>query len=105
MILSLTGDLIEKDQELELINEIENQIGENKNNFVLDLAQLIHINSSGFSVLINILTKSRNSGGDVIVANVSDKMKELFIITKLHTVFTITENIEEAIDALTVNSL
>jgi len=52
-------------------------------------------------VLINILTKSRNSGGEAIITNVPEKINNLIITTKLNTVFAVTKSIEEALEMLT----
>lgn len=101
LIISLNGDLIEKDQTLELMKEIEHHIIENENNFILNLSELRYVNSNGLNILINILTKSRNAGGEVIITNVPERINKLFITTKLNTVFTVTNGVKEAIDMLT----
>lgn len=100
LIISLKGDLIEKDQTLDLMKEIEHHIIENKNNFILNLSELRYVNSSGLNVLINILTKSRNAGGEAIITNVPERINKLFITTKLNTVFTVTDSMEEAIEKI-----
>jgi len=46
--------------------------------------------------LVNILTKARSHSGEVVISNVSGKVKELFLITKLNTLFQVTESLEEA---------
>ena len=100
LIISLKGDLIEKDQTLELMKEIEHHIIENENNFILNLSELRYVNSTGLNVLINILTKSRNAGGEAIITNVPERINNLFITTKLNTVFTVTDSMEEAIEKI-----
>ena len=54
------------------------------------------MNSSGLNVMINVLTKSRKAGGEVAIANVTKKIKELLIITKLNSFFNVSESIDEA---------
>ncbi len=68
--------------------------------FVLDLADLRFMSSSGLTVLLNILTKSRKAGGDTIICNINSQLKSVFTITRLTEVFTITENQEAAIAAI-----
>lgn len=101
LIISLKGDLIEKDQTLELMKAIEHHIIENENNFILNLSELRYVNSTGLNILINILTKSRNSGGEAIITNVPEKINKLIITTKLNTVFTVTDSVEKAVEMLT----
>jgi anti-sigma B factor antagonist len=46
------------------------------------------------------MSKARKEGGEVIISNVSKKVNELLIITKLTTLFTVAENVEKAVSKL-----
>jgi anti-sigma B factor antagonist len=94
--LMLSGRLMEKSQATDLLNEVDTYIKNNMNKFIIHLGNIEYMNSSGLNVTVNILTKARNAGGEVVVSNVSKKIQELFIITKLNTLFTICDTIEEA---------
>ncbi len=99
-VISLQGELIDRNQGKALLSEIDTLVAERHLKYVFDLAGLKYINSSGLSVLINILTKVRKLGGEVIISSVSAKVNELLIITKLHTIFTVTDSIDKAIAKL-----
>jgi len=99
-IVTLSGNLIDKTQTTELLNEIDTQIEEGKKKFLLDLGELKYMNSSGLNALIVVLTKARKAGGEAVIANLSQKVKELFLITKLNTVFTVVESTEDAMEQL-----
>jgi anti-sigma B factor antagonist len=99
-IVTLSGELIDKNQANELVEEVEAMLANGELKYVFDLAELRYINSSGLNVLINILTRARKAGGEAVVANVSKKVNELLIITKLNTVFTVTDTVEKAISKL-----
>lgn len=99
-IVSLHGELIDRNQGKALLGEIDTMVANRQLKYVFDLKDLKYINSSGLSVLINILTKVRTLGGEVIISTVSAKVNELLIITKLHTIFTVTDSIEKAIAKL-----
>ena len=99
-VFTLSGELIDKNQASAMMNEIQELIVRNENRFILDLSELKYINSSGLSLLINILTKARKSGGDVSVTNVTKKVNELLVITKLNSVFNVTDSMEKAIEKL-----
>ncbi len=99
-IVALDGNLLDKESATAFLSEIDNFIANEQNSFVVDLSRVQHINSSGLSVLISILTKARNAGGDVIISNVPEKIKPLLITTKLNTVFTVTNNNKMAEGAL-----
>lgn len=95
-VVAMRGELIDRNQASELIPLIDQRIENNNSKFVFDLAELKYINSSGLSVLIMLLTKARKAGGEVAIANVSPKVNELLIITKLNTVFIVAESTEAA---------
>ncbi len=99
-IVSLQGNLLDKPSAAGLLNDIDNLVADNQKSFVVDLSGLLHINSNGLNVLISILTKARNAGGEVIVSNVPEKIKPLLVITKLNTVFTVMNNNKSAVGAL-----
>jgi anti-sigma B factor antagonist len=54
------------------------------------------MNSSGLGVLITVLTKLRNKGGEVVLLNPSEQVKKLLLITKLNNIFNIFDSKEEA---------
>lgn len=96
-IVEMTGNLIDKNQATPLLDEIQDLIEKGMNNFVISMENFKYLNSNGLNVLVNILTKSRKNGGDTTICSISDKIKELLIITKLNTVFTITDDLPAAI--------
>ncbi len=100
VICSLHGELIDKNQATEFISDIDRHLTAGELKIILDLGDLKYINSSGLNVLINILTKARKNGGEAVIANVSAKVRELLVITKLNTVFTVTDTVEKGISKL-----
>lgn len=99
-VISLTGDLMEKSQADKLIAEVNDLVLNNSTRFVIDLGTLKYLNSSGLTILIQILTKARKAGGEAIIANVGHRIHELLVITKLNTVFTVTETVNEGVKQL-----
>src|SRR4051812_33996711 len=99
-ILSMEGDLIEASQADKLMQEIDDIILNNNIRFVIDLGALKYLNSSGLTILIRILTKARKAGGEAVIAAVGKRIKELLVITKLNTVFTVAETVEQGIAKL-----
>lgn len=95
-IIKLSGNLINRPWMDDLIRETDNSIENGISNFIIDLQEVELMNSSGISMLVNILTKARRSGGDVILCNVNEKVERLMLITKLNTIFSIMENLQQA---------
>ncbi|MCX2744938.1 STAS domain-containing protein [Mangrovivirga sp. M17] len=95
-ILSFSGDLIGENDGAELIEVIQEKIEKGISLCAIDISDLRYINSSGIGVLITILTKFRNRGGEVVLVNPGEQVKKLLIITKLNNIFQIVDSIEEA---------
>lgn len=99
-ILSLTGELIDKNQAIDLIKSVDSLLDAGKNKWVIDLTNLKYMNSSGLNVLIQLLSKTRTRGGESVICHVSKKVNELLIITKLNTLFKVTDTKEDAFKLL-----
>lgn len=99
-ILVLKGELIDKNQATDLLKNVDELLVAGKNKLLIDLSDLKYINSSGLNVLIQLLTKTRTGGGESVIYNVSKKVNELLIITKLNTLFKIAETKEDALKLL-----
>ncbi|GAA0892959.1 anti-sigma F factor antagonist [Fulvivirga kasyanovii] len=100
LILSMQGDLIGEDSGLDLIAMVNDQISKGIKLCVIDISGLRYINSSGIGVLITILTKFRNKGGEVCLLKPSESVQKLLIITKLNAIFNITDSEENAFEIL-----
>jgi len=94
--LYLKGDLMERNQANDLLQMHQEMLQQGVKLFVINLKDLRYMNSSGINVLINLLTRSRNNGGEVVVTELSEKSKQLLVVTKLNTVFKVTETEAEA---------
>jgi anti-sigma B factor antagonist len=103
LLLFLEGDLIGEHNETQLIDELADHLYDNKLLCAVDISKIRFINSSGISVLITILTKFRNKGGEMVLIKPSEQLKKLLIITKLNSIFTVVEDQESAINQLKNN--
>lgn len=96
-VIALYGELIDRNQAQELMDLVTRLSEEGQNKIILELSELKYMNSTGLNVLINILTKTRKNGGDLVIAGISSKVHELLLVTKLNSVFTVTDTTEEAV--------
>jgi len=97
LIVRISGDLIGEDSGTQLLSVANDAINQQLSNCIIDIADLRYINSSGIGVLITILTKFRNKGGEVYLMNPSDSVKKLLIITKLNAIFQTITSEDEAV--------
>lgn len=72
-------------------------LDEGKKKVVVDVKNVKFMNSAGLGTLISGLTTMRNSGGDLKIANPTDKIESLLMITRLIKVFETYNSVEEAI--------
>lgn len=99
-ILRLRGDLIGDESGPKLVELVSDALYEGAKNCIIDLSEVRYISSSGIGVLITMLTKMRNVGGEVFLSAPSEHVKKLLIITKLNNIFTVYESLEEALDKI-----
>lgn len=100
LIADLKGRLMEKSQVEELEDWVTEQLEEGKLNFLFNLNDLDYINSTGLNFFIQLFTRIRNKGGELVFCCVSDKISKLLIITKLNNVFNIEQDEQNAIKFL-----
>ena len=79
----------------ELREDILSQM-EDGTNVLFDLSSMVHIDSSGLGVLVQILQKAKAGGGKVVLAALQSGPKIVFDITKVSRVFEIVQTVEDA---------
>jgi len=99
-LVHLSGVLIAPNQTTALIENVQELVDNGMLNLIVNLSGIETMNSTGLNVMISILTKARNAGGEAIITNIPKKVNELMVITKLNTVFTVTDSIEDAVKLL-----
>jgi anti-sigma B factor antagonist len=97
VIIEPKGKIMGGPESIELHDLLHELIDAGKKNVVVDLSKVDWMNSSGLGILISGLTTVRRAGGELRLAQVTDKIQSLLTITKLITVFKAYDTIEEAI--------
>ena len=69
---------------------------ESGTNVLFDLSKMVHIDSSGLGVLVQVLQKVKAGGGKVILAALQPAPKIVFDITKVSRVFEIVPTAADA---------
>jgi anti-anti-sigma factor len=99
-VIALKGELIEKNQANELLKEADDLASSGNSKWAIDLGELKYMNSNGLNTLIQLLTKARKTGGEAVLFNLNQKIQELILITKLNTLFKVSDNYEQAVKIL-----
>lgn len=95
-IVALKGSLLADVQTREILEQASALIQDGKVNFIIDMSQLKFINSSGLGMLLTCLLKARKNRGELILANVPEQVSNLLNITKLSSVFSMAESVNDA---------
>jgi anti-sigma B factor antagonist len=100
VIIHFIGSIFDKSEATDLLTSIDDYLEKGTNKFIVNLSQIDYMNSSGLGILINILTKSRNKYGELVVCEIPDKVVKLLVTSKLKNIFKITESQDLAIEKL-----
>ena len=100
-ILSLSGKMMGGPETTQLHDRIRSLINDKIIKVVIDLSGVKWINSSGLGVLMATMTTLKNSGGELKLANVTEKVESLLMITQLMRIFETYETVDRALAAIT----
>ena len=97
VIIEFKGNVMGGPDAVSLNEKLHELIENERTNVVVDLGKVKFMNSSGLGMLIGALTTMKKAGGDLRIANATDKIESLLIITKLITVFKHYKTLDEAV--------
>ncbi len=98
MVIEVEGQLIVGNRQ-ELKQRVLDALEVGDKKFLIDFTRTGYIDSSGLGVLVSLSKKIRDEGGDLRLAGLNEDLKTLFELTKLDTLFAITDSAEEALAA------
>jgi len=93
--LFMEGDLIGDEVGPIIAELVSDSVEAGIKTMVIDLEKVRYISSSGLGLLITILTKMKNAGGELFLTAPSEHVKKLLLITKLNGIFTVVESVQE----------
>ena len=96
-ILDLSGAVRIGEGSIALRDAIRELAGQGKKKLLLNLAGVNYVDSSGIGELIANYTTVSRQGGQLKLLNLTDRIQNLLVITKLLTVFDVYENEPEAL--------
>ncbi len=97
-ILDLSGSVRMGDGAVSLRNAIRSLIDQGKKKILLNLSGVKNIDSSGIGELIANYTTLSRDGGQLKLLKLTDKIRDLLVITKLLTVFDSYDDEAEALN-------
>jgi anti-sigma B factor antagonist len=98
-ILDLDGEVRIGDSATALRSAIRELVATGNKKILLNLAGVRYIDSSGIGELIANYTTVGRTGGQLKLLNLTEKVQDLLVITKLLTVFDVYEDEGEALSS------
>ena len=74
-----------------------------RNNIIFDLGQVDYIDSTGLGGLVICFTSLKKQGGALKLVNLNKRNVELLLLTKLHTVFEVFTDVQDAVNSFFPN--
>jgi anti-sigma B factor antagonist len=96
-ILDLSGKITIGEGSVQLREAVRNLLDGGKKNILLNLGDVSYVDSSGIGELVSSYTTTNNQGGQLKLLNLTRKIQDLLMITKLLTVFETHDNEETAV--------
>ncbi len=96
MIVRVEGQLVVGNRN-ELKEHLQGLLEKGERRFLIDFAQTGYIDSSGLGALVALARKVREEGGDLRLSGLNEDLRSLFELTKLDTLFAISETPDQAL--------
>jgi len=91
-ILDINGRIVLGNETETLRSAVRELVGKSKKKIILNLAGVDYIDSSGVGELVASFTAVRNSGGELKLLNLTQKVQDVLNVTKLYTVFDVKDD-------------
>ena len=98
-VVDLSGKITLGEGGVALREEVRKLLAEGKKKIVLNLAEVNYIDSSGLGELVSAYTAVKNAGGELKLLNLTSKVRDLLVITKLVTVFDVKDDEASAVSS------
>ncbi len=98
-VIKMEGSMLGGPEASELNNALHKLIDAKKKNIVVDLGDVSVMNSSGLGMLIGAVTTMRNAGGNLKIATATEKIAQVFKMTKVNNVIELHDTVKSAVES------
>jgi len=102
-IVDLSGRIVLGDGSTALRDLVRNLISAGNKKILLNLRNVDYIDSSGLGELVSAFTSMRSRGGALKLLNLSKRVQALLQITKVYTMFDITDDEATSVKSFSVD--
>jgi anti-sigma B factor antagonist len=97
-IIAVAGDVTgARGADVLLKDKVQSLIHQGYPNLIIDLSDVSHINSEGLGQLVEAYGAAKNRGGALKLLHVTNRIRDLLVVTRLLTVFDAFESEAEAL--------
>ena len=97
-IIKVTGDItLNKGGDVLLKDKVQSLIQQGQKNLLIDLGGVSYVDSAGLGELVQAYATAKNRGGALKLVNVTKRLRDLLVVTKLLTVFDTFDSEAEAL--------
>jgi anti-sigma B factor antagonist len=94
-VLALAGEIdLARSPELRL--RLREEMDRRPSRLVIDLAKVTYMDSSGVATLVEALQRSKSAGTRLLLSELQPRVRSIFTISRLDTVFEIVPTTEDA---------
>ena len=98
-VLVPNGKIVIGEEVAALREKIKELLGQGNKNILLNFSNVSYIDSTGVGALVGSFTTIRNQGGQMKLTNLSQRVQDILLVTKLLTVFDVYEKEEDAVSS------
>jgi anti-sigma B factor antagonist len=95
VIIDCSGRIVMGEETAFLRHQVKDLLNESRQ-IVLSLAHTDYMDSSGLGTLVGLYSSARNVGGEIKLAGLTQRVKDVLQITKLGSIFEFYDTAEEA---------
>jgi anti-sigma B factor antagonist len=94
-VLVPSGRIVIGEEVTALREKIKDLLAQGQKNILLNFSSVSYIDSTGVGALVGSFTTIRNQGGQMKLSNLSQRVQDILLVTKLLTVFDVYEKEED----------
>ena len=98
-VLVPNGKIVIGEEVATLREKIKELLGQGNKNILLNFSNVSYIDSTGVGALVGSFTTIRNQGGQMKLTNLSQRVQDILLVTKLLTVFDVYEKEQDAVSS------
>ncbi|HEX6790253.1 MAG TPA: STAS domain-containing protein [Candidatus Krumholzibacteria bacterium] len=100
-IVTVSGKIVGSSQSSQEFQDLfRSLVSEGKKKYVIDLTETPWTNSLGVGMLMSAYTTVKKQGGDIVLANATERIRDLLRVTRLDAVFAVHDSLYSAMEHL-----